>query len=518
MKERIVQVIQPTIAQINQQRKQRAAAYCRVSTDSEDQSNSFSAQLKYYNDYIKSNPEMEFVDIYADEGITGTCVNKRDEFQRMMKDASKGRIDRIFVKSVSRFARNSLECLEAIRMLKSFGVSVLFENDNIDTKTMNSELILYVKSAFAQSEALAGSKRVSTAIRMRMENGEFITCTAPYGYKLDKQCHLAVVPEEAEVVKKIFKLYLDGNGIGKIVKLLNDEGIYNSSGKWSIPGVRYILSNEKYVGDSLLQKTYTPQMLPLRNIPNKGEIDRYYVSNSHEGIISRDDFKFVQLRIKEVTSDRSASKRHFFTGMIECDECGWTYKRKVQNNVVYWVCSRKNMAGQSCSGKNISEKEIKEAFVMIYNKFRRFENEILDKTLSQLLNLREKIAGESNEISQIDNEIASLCNKNNTYTELHIKGIIDDVSYLERTSELKYKITELRNKRLKLLSVNEDERHIEDLRVLKEFLEEYPKIILHFDKALFSAIIDKVIVGNDDKLTFRTKGGLHLEIKMKEVR
>ena len=274
MAERIVQVIQPTIAQINQQRKLRAAAYCRVSTDSEDQSNSFSAQLKYYTEYIKSNPEMEFVDIYADEGITGTCVNKRDEFKRMMKDASNGKIDRIFVKSVSRFARNSLECLEAIRSLNSFGVSVMFENDNIDTKSMNSELILYVKSAFAQSEALAGSKRVSTAIRMRMENGEFITCTAPYGYKLDKKSHLLVIPEEAEIVKRIFKLYLGGNGIGKIVKILNDEKIPNVSGKWSIPGVRYILSNEKYIGDSLLQKTYTPQMLPLRNIPNKGEIDR----------------------------------------------------------------------------------------------------------------------------------------------------------------------------------------------------------------------------------------------------
>lgn len=511
MRDRIVQVIQPTIAQINQQRKQRAAAYCRVSTDSEDQSNSFSAQLKYYTEYIKSNPEMEFVDIYADEGITGTCVNKRDEFKRMMKDASNRKIDRIFVKSVSRFARNSLECLEAIRTLNSFGVTVLFENDNIDTRTMNSELILYVKSAFAQSEALAGSKRVSTAIRMRMENGEFITCTAPYGYKLDKKYHLTVVPEEAEVVKRIFKLYLDGNGIGKIVKILNDEGIHNSSGKWSLPGVRYILSNEKYVGDSLLQKTYTPQMLPLRNIPNKGELDRYYVSNSHEGIISREDFKLVQLRIKEVTSDRSASKRHFFTGMIECEECGWAYKRKVQNDVVYWVCSRKNMAGHSCSGKNISEEELREAFVMTYNKLRRFEKEILDKTLNQLLNLRERIAGQNSEISQIDNEIASLCNKNNTYTELHTKGIIDDVSYLERTSELKYQITELRGKRIKLLNANEGEKIIDDLRKLKDVLQEYPKTILCFDKALFSTVIDKIRVNSEGTIMFKSKGGLDLE-------
>lgn len=454
---------------------------------------------------------------YADEGITGTCVNKRDEFKRMMKDASNGKLDRIFVKSVSRFARNSLECLESIRTLNSFGVTVLFENDNIDTKTMNSELILYVKSAFAQSEALAGSKRVATAIRMKMENGEFITCNAPYGYKLDKECHLSVIPKEAEIIKRIYKLYLSGNGIGKIVAILNDERIPNTSGKWSVPGIRYILTNEKYIGDSLLQKTYTPQMLPLRNVPNKGELDRYYVANSHEGIISREDFELVQIRMKQVTSDRRAPQKHFFTGVIECAECGWSYKRKVQNDIVYWVCSQKTMAGHSCGGKNISEEDLKKAFVIMYNKFRRFEKEVLDKTLSQLLNLREKVSGQNNEISQTDAEIASLCNKNNTYTELHAKGIIDDVSYLERTSELKYKITELRAKRVKLLNADEDERLIEDLKVLKETLDEYPKVILRFDNSLFSAIVDKVVVGSEKTVMFQLKGGLHFDVKKAEV-
>lgn len=519
MAERIVKVIQPTIAQINQQRKQRAAAYCRVSTDSEDQSNSFSAQLKYYTDYIKANPEMEFVDIYADEGITGTCVNKRDEFKRMMKDASAGKIDRIFVKSVSRFARNSLECLESIRTLNSFGVTVLFENDNIDTRTMNSELILYVKSAFAQSEALACSKRVSTAIRMRIENGEYITCNAPYGYKLDKEALLLIVPEEAEVVKRIFKLYLSGNGSDKIAAILNDAGIPNPSGKWSATGIRYILTNEKYIGDSLLQKNYTPQILPLRCIPNKGEVDQYYVTNSHQAIISREDFELARLKMKQNTNNnRKTPQKHFFTGMIECEECGWSYKRKVQNGVVYWVCSRKKTAGQSCGGKNIREDSICLAFVKVYNKLRRFEKEIVDKTLHQLLELREKISGQNQEISQIDLEISKLCERNNSYTELHIKGIIDDVSYLERTSELKHKITELRNKRLKLLSVDDDERLIEDFKALKETLEEYPQALLRFDKSLFSAIIDKVIVGNDDKVTFKFRGGLRLGIKISEVR
>ncbi len=518
MAERIVKVIQPTIANIKNSQLVRAAAYCRVSTDSEDQSNSFSAQLKYYSDYIKANPEMEFVDIYADEGITGTCVNKRDEFKRMMKDASNGKLDRIFVKSVSRFARNSLECIESIRALSSFGVTVLFENDNIDTRSMNSELILYVKSAFAQSEALAGSKRVSTAIRMRMENGEFITCNAPYGYKLDKESHLLVIPEEATIVKRIYKLYLEGNGTERISAILNEENVPNASGKWNVPGIRYILTNEKYIGDSLLQKTYTPQMLPLRNIPNKGEFDKYYVTNSHEGIISKKDFDLVQLRMKQkTTSNKKPSQKHFFSGLIECGECGWSYKKKIQNDTVYWVCSRKKMAGHSCGGPNIKEEDVCKAFIYMYNKLRCFEKEILDKTLNQLLTLRERISGQNNEISQIDEEIAKLCDRNNTYTQLHGNGIIDDVSYLERTSELKYKITELRGKRLKLLNANEDERLIENLRILKDTLEEYPKDILRFDKSLFNAIVEKVIAKDAETLSFKIKGGLYLEVKLSEV-
>ena len=199
---REIKVIKPTLG-ANAERKLRMAAYCRVSTDSADQINSFMAQMRYYSDYIRSHDNMTFVDIYADEGITGTCINKRDEFKRMLKDCQNRKIDRILVKSVQRFARNSLECIESVRVFAECGVSVYFENDNIDTKNMNSEMILYIKSAFAQGESLSASKRMSTSFRMKMENGTFVTTTAPYGYRLvGKQ--LVICPEEAKVVKKIF--------------------------------------------------------------------------------------------------------------------------------------------------------------------------------------------------------------------------------------------------------------------------------------------------------------------------
>lgn len=194
--QRTVQIIRPTSEISTEEQKIKTAAYCRVSTDSDDQENSFLAQVKYYSDYIGSREDMVLVDIYADEGITGTSMSKREEFKRLLNDARLGRIDRVFCKSVSRFARNSLECLESIRALKDCGTTVIFENDNIDTKTMNSEMILYVKSAFAQSESLANSTCVSTAYRMKMENGTFTTYHAPFRYKLVNG-NLEIIPEEA---------------------------------------------------------------------------------------------------------------------------------------------------------------------------------------------------------------------------------------------------------------------------------------------------------------------------------
>ena len=255
---REIKVIKATKG-LDAERKIRMAAYCRVSSDSDDQANSFMAQMRYYNDYIKSRDDMVLVDIYADEGITGTSTNKRKEFKRMINDCQKRKIDRILVKSVSRFARNSLECIENVRILAECGVSIYFENDHIDTQNMNSEMILYIKSAFAQGEALAASKRMSTSVRMRMEDGTFIGTPAPYGYRLVEK-ELMVYPEEAEIVRKIFDMYLSGKGMNLIVEELNSN---NSGLKWTVSHIRYILTNEKYKGDTLMQKKFTPEVLPF---------------------------------------------------------------------------------------------------------------------------------------------------------------------------------------------------------------------------------------------------------------
>ena len=511
-----VQIIQPTIG-LEAEKLIRVAAYCRVSTDSEDQADSFLAQVKYYNDFFKSQSNMILVDIYADEGITGTCMNKREEFKRLIKDCTLGRIDRVYVKSVSRFARNSLECLETIRKLKECGVSVVFENDNVDTKTMNSELILYVKSAFAQSEALAGSRRVSTAYRMKMENGTFFTYCAPFGYRLVDQ-RLVIEPSEAEIVKRIFNMYLSGSGINTIAATMNREVVAGKT-HWSTTMVKYLLTNEKYIGDSMMQKTYTPQVFPLRNIPNKGELDKYYAENTHEPIIHKEDFDAVQ-RLLQQRGDlvKTQSTKRLLTKMLVCDECGWSYKFKRQNNVDYWVCSRKGNAGYECSGPNISEQSVFDAFVRVYNKLRYFEKEVLDATLSMMSDLRMKLITENDEIRQIDIEVAKLCEQNNRYEKYREKKIMDDVSFMEQTDRLKARLTELRSRRLKLLSENENEQLIDQLKTLKETIQDYPKAIVEFDPVLFTSIVNRIKVRHDGTLVFELKGELALKERIEVSR
>lgn len=505
-----VQIINPTKGMYSDMLK-RVAAYCRVSTDSADQINSFIAQVKYYNDFIKQSGDMTLVDIYADEGITGTCVNKRDEFKRMMKDSKAGKIDRIYVKSVSRFARNSLECIENIRLLKSYGTTVLFENDGIDTSTMNSEMILYIKSAFAQSEALSGSKRVSTAVRMKMANGEFSITAVPYGYTVENNT-LVPIPELKPVIERIFRDYLSGKGMGMIADELNRE---KSTEKiWTVSAVQYILNNEKYIGDSLLQKTFTPQIFPLKSRPNKGEADKYYITGTHEPMIDRKLFNDVQKKLKQNKQTRKGyikKKTSDLSQIIKCGDCGCAFKRKIQSGEIYWVCSSNGIAGRRCKTQNIKEDDLRKSFVRLFNRLKLYESEIVDSALNQLVLLKAKISSQSTAISDIDVEIATICEKNCMLAKLKARNIIDDISYMEQTSALQKRLTELRGRRLKLLNEDEDEKSIERFRELKDELDTFDGYMLVFDKEVFETIVQNIFVSNDAYVVYELKCGLKLK-------
>lgn len=485
----------------------RVAAYCRVSTDSEDQINSFVEQIRFYNDFIRGQEDMVLVDIYADEGITGTSVNKRDEFNRMLKDSKAGKIDRIFVKSVSRFARNSLECIENIRLLKSYGTSVFFENDGIDTNSMNSEMILYIKSAFAQEEALAGSRRVRRSNQMRMESGKVSFTNTPFGYEyIDKT--LIPIPAEAEIVRKIFRCYLEGMGFSKIAQLLNSEP--EIPGKpWSVVRLRYILSNEKYIGDTLNQKTYTPLELPLKKIKNNGEVDKYYVTNTHEAIVEKKLFFDVQEMIRRNHKRDSLKKQpqnYTFTKKLFCGDCNWAFKKRVQNGIVYWACSQSGVAGRHCFTHILSEEVIMRTFCNMYNKLRVYEDDILKSTLNRLTDAKTRMTNSKSEIVEIDAEMLKLAEKNKFTIELYQSNVLDEATYVMRVNDTEKRIKELRIKRARLIENDDDERCIDELRSIVEILESMPKAIILFDEEIFSKIIEKVIIEKDSLLFILTCG------------
>ncbi len=510
-----VKVIRAT-AGPNLSNKLRVGAYCRVSTDSEEQADSFIAQVKYYNDFISHSSDMVLVDIYADEGITGTCVNKREEFQRMLKDSKSGKLDRVFVKSVSRFARNALECIENIRLLKSYGTSVLFENDNIDTEKMNSEMILYIKSAFAQSEALAGSKRVSTAIRMKMESGEFITCNAPFGYRLENGM-LYPIPDEAEIVKKLFEWYLAGYGFCKIAGMLND---IDAGGKvWCAESVRFIITNEKYIGDCLLRKTFTPLQLPLKSVLNKGEVDQYYVSNSHEAIIDRETFEKTQVLMERRRiryDNHSKVEIKDFSGMLVCGDCGQHLKTRKQKRGIAWICPQIGMPEANCKTHIVLEEDVKYAFNIMYNKLRANEHELIDYAISKLSELQALTSSATKEINEIDAEIVELSEKNNMYMEFYTKSIMDEVSYAEKSNEVRKRLTELRSRRLRMLAGNDDEGTLFGLRAFKQKLEGLPKVVIEFDLSLFKNLVKEVIVTRDVELIFVLYCGLKFRERIRK--
>ncbi len=268
----------------------KVAAYARVSSDSEDQMHSYLSQVRHYGSLINENPEWEYVDVYADEGLTGLDAVKRTDFQRMLADCRKGKIDRILVKSVSRFARNFTDCIATVHELKQIGVTVFFEKENIDTSMLNSEMFLAMQAGKAQRESVSIAGNMRRGMRMKMRTGEFLPSSAPYGYRLNTEVRtLEIEPTEAEVVKRIFAAFLAGQGKKDISDILNAERAPRinrakkrdgTPGRWNICSVHYILTNITYTGDMIWQKTYTTDDVPFRQVQNNGEKPRFHVQRS----------------------------------------------------------------------------------------------------------------------------------------------------------------------------------------------------------------------------------------------
>ena len=365
----------------------RVAAYCRVSSDSKDQLHSYAAQIRNYTEEIAQHDGWELVDVYADEGLTGTRMDQRDDFNRMMRDCRKGKVDRILVKSVSRFARNTRDCLSALRELSAMGVSVRFEKENIDTKTLTTELMVSVSGSLAQQESISISANQKMSYQRRMERGEFITCTAPYGYRIVNKKDLEIVPEEAATVRWIFDAYLKGRSSGWIAEQLTAKGIPSQSGAecWRETGIRYLLTNEKYIGDALSQKSYSCGF-PFVQKRNHGERLQYYTENSHPAIIDRDTFERVQVLLqKKAQKEKKRREKSPLALKIVCGNCGTVFQRRSsQNGYVTWVCRTHDRHAADCPVGRIPETEIHAAFLRMYHRLKSNADIILAPALRQL--------------------------------------------------------------------------------------------------------------------------------------
>lgn len=373
----IVIPAKPQAAVQEAQRSLRVAAYCRVSTEEEEQQSSYEAQCIYYTEKIMTTPGWTMVDIYADEGISGTSTKNRDDFNRMIRHCRKGKIDLILTKSISRFARNTVDCLNYIRALKAMGIGICFEKENIDTLTMDSELIVTFMGAFAQSESESMSKNISWGKRKAMKDGKVsVNFNKLYGYRQEKDQLPEIIPEHAAVIQSIVKDYLQGASLRMIQENLHQKGILSPSGEaeWKISAIRSILTNEKYCGDVLMQKTFVQDCISKKVVKNTGQLPMYLVEDNHPAIITREQYRAVQAEMSRRNAGQSPSKKNAPTGKtsyaskyalserLVCGECGTLYRRCVWSRngkrKVVWRCvSRLDYGTKFCHDSPSMEEE-----------------------------------------------------------------------------------------------------------------------------------------------------------------
>lgn len=494
--------------------KLRVAAYARVSSASDDQLNSFAAQNNYYTTLISSKENWSMVDIYADEGITGTSAEKREDFQRLMADCRRGLIDRVLVKSISRFARNTKECLEATRELKLLGIGVYFEKENIDTATMSGEMMTALFASFAQAESESISGNMRWSYQRRMRDGTYIPSNLPYGYILQNHS-IQIVPEQAVIIQRIFSEYLNGKSTERIATDLRNDNIPCKSGKvvWDSTAIRYILTNEKYTGNSIWQKYYSTDTLPYRCLINRGEKDSYYAQGTHEGIISPEDFEranaLMKSRAQKITLSRN--NPYIFRKKLFCSDCGSLYRRKTVRRIPYWVCigHDKKRHGIQCRIMPIAECEIEKAFLRLYYNLKHYGKPILAQMLTSLQTIRNRRMLWSLDVIELNKQISELSSQNQMLTTLKQQGLIDPDIFISQSNELTEQLRAAKLKKERLLVADGDST-IAQTQELIDILEAGPDFLDTFDAELFSELVDKIIVGSNEQLRFRLKNGLEL--------
>lgn len=366
------------------EKKIRLAAYCRVSSEQDEQLNSFENQVTYYREYIANNPNYELAGIYADEGISGTSTKRRDDFNRMIADCEAGLIDMVITKSISRFARNTQDCLTYSRKLKDLGIGIKFEKEGINTMDSTGELLFTILSSLAQDESRSISENSQWGIRSLFKRGvQHINTNRFYGYDSDEEGHLIINPEQAKVVKWVFEAYMEGTNPDIIAKTLNAEGIPQCMGghNWKVSQVMQILQNEKHMGDSILQKTYTPDYLSHKCVKNEGQLPQYHVKEDHEPIVSAEVWEATQMEIKRrrefmqahnLISMGQYTDENPFSHRVICGYCGNTMSRRtltrLNGKMKVWQCGQlyRKKGEKGCVSRWFREEELYGAFEMAW--------------------------------------------------------------------------------------------------------------------------------------------------------
>lgn len=496
--------------------KLRVAAYCRVSTDSDEQAGSYETQVNHYTEYIGRNKEWELAGIYTDDGISGTNTKKREGFNEMIDDCMAGKIDMVITKSISRFARNTIDCLKYVRQLKEKNIAIIFEKENINTLEASGELLLTIMASLAQQESASLSQNVKLGLQFRYQEGKVqINHEHFLGYTKDEDGNLNVVEEEAKIVRRIFREYLEGASFRDIAEGLERDKIKTGGKKykWHLSTVQGILRNEKYIGDALLQKTITTDFIEKVRIKNDGTVPQYYVKGSQEAIIKKEVYTAVQeemVRRANLTSGierkkkRIYSSKYALSSICTCSKCGDIYRRIAWNNrgkksTVWRCCTRVEQGPKACDAPTIQETELQDATVKAINLLISCSAAMKEKLAENIaIAIADDNTGDLEEINKIltakQRELVKLAHAKKDYNDL--------ADEIDKIREKKQRI---------LVAKAETEGYKKRIEELQDFINEGDTELSEYDEKIVRKYIKEIRIF-DNRLQVFFKAGIDIDI------
>ena len=515
-------------------KKLRVAAYCRVSTKEEEQASSYEAQCEYYTDKIMSNKEWTMAGIFADEGITGTSTKKRTEFLRMIRQCKQKKIDLILTKSIQRFARNTLDCINYTRILRQLGIGVLFEKENINSLPADSEFMITMYGAMAQSESESISGNIRRGKQMHAKVGTLkIPCYRLYGYEKDADGKFRVIPEQAEIVRELYKRYESGASLRNLQDWLEEKQIKTVLGesKWTTTAIKGILTNEKYCGDVLLQKTFRTDVISKKVIKNVGQMAQYYMPDHHEGIVSREQYNAVKAEMARRSALRSPSKsavtgcscytsKYALSDRLVCGECGTLYRRctwtSLGRKYPVWRCtSRLNYGTKYChESPTIKEEPLQAAILAAINSAMSNKTSLLDRIKNAVFLEHLPVQGQTKSLADIERRLAQL---DGQFQQLLAEAIDaeDKEACNTQFAEILAEQTTLKKQKEAILQSSMDaDRVCTRMKQAEQAVENAAQTITEWNENAVRQIVERVTVLSTDEILVQIKGGAEIKQRL----